>query len=462
MYFKDQPEYQRVFEAMRKKWESLGRTAGKVTLVKGTEEERKALERFLGRPMEKEGLTFSLPEFENALGETRYGGVSLKELLEEYFGEPMVGNQERRQERKNREREFWDKLEREAGRLEEEKPAGETENEAGYEVTASQTQAQAAAREAVNWIRAMREQKSNGYTVVMKEYRISEESAKELVRQVVMCLKLCGRLWDGPTQAKGYGWDGVRLAVLAAKATGNPHALDRQNTAGTLLSYVLCRRDGSEFPENARKWKELYERNGILVDQLSSTVAAFGIHLMTAEGPHPAYEGYWERQEPCIISLANLAHARGAFGESEKIYIVENEMVFSELAEQLSDHPVTLLCTSGQPRTAAYRLMELLCESDERVSFRYAGDMDPEGLDIAQRILDSFPGRVHIWRMSGDDYEKALSQEQVSERRLEMMKNLTNPVLKNTARKIREQKRAGYQEMLLEEMAGDIKRFTSV
>ncbi len=71
MYFKDQPEYQRVFEAMRKKWESLGRTAGKVTLVKGTEEERKALERFLGRPMENEGLTFSLPEFENALGETR-------------------------------------------------------------------------------------------------------------------------------------------------------------------------------------------------------------------------------------------------------------------------------------------------------------------------------------------------------------------------------------------------------
>ena len=141
---------------------------------------------------------------------------------------------------------------------------------------------------------------------------------------------------------------------------------------------------------------------------------------------------------------------------------MENEMVFSELAEQLSDHPVTLLCTSGQPRTAAYRLMELLCESDERVSFRYAGDMDPEGLDIAQRILDSFPGRVQIWRMSGDDYEKALSQEQVSERRLEMMKNLTNPVLKNTARKIREQKRAGYQEMLLEEMAGDIKRFTSV
>ena len=451
LYFKSQPEYRRIFKEMRKKWESLGRTSGRVTMAEARSEERKALERFLGRAMEQEGITFSLSEFEKALGETRYGQVSLKELLEEYFGEPMVGNQERRQQKKNREAKFWEELECEIR-------GTEGNGQLGEEGAGEDKAADKAVRgEIVSWIREMREQKSQGYGVVMKEYQKSPESAKERIREIVRCLKICRSL-PGQEGAKGYRWKGVRLAVLAAETTGNPHALDRQTAVGTLLSYVLCRRDGSSFPENARQWKELYERNGILVDQLSSTVAAFGIHLMTAEGPHPAYEGYWERQEPCIISLANLAHARGAFGESEKIYIVENEMVFSELAEQLSDHPVTLLCTSGQPRTAAYRLMELLCESDERVSFRYAGDMDPEGLDIAQRILDSFPGRVQIWRMSGDDYEKALSQEQVSERRLEMMKNLTNPVLKNTARKIREQKRAGYQEMLLEEMAGDIKR----
>ena len=186
-------------------------------------------------------------------------------------------------------------------------------------------------------------------------------------------------------------------------------------------------------------------------------MAAFGIHLMTDEGLHPAYEGYWRRREACIISLANLVHAKSAFGESEKIYIVENEMVFSELIQRLAGYPITLLCTSGQPRTAAYRLMELLCEGCERISFWYAGDMDPEGLDIAQRITLSFPGRVHIWRMSPKDYEKALSQEQVSQRRIEMMKNLTHPILKRTAEKIREWKRAGYQEMLIREMSQDMR-----
>lgn len=436
LYFKTRPEYQRIFAEMRKKWESLGRTAGNVTLAGGTEKEKKVLERFLGRAVEKERMTFSLCEFEHALGETRYSGISLKELLEEYFGEPMIGNQERKQQKKNREKEFWERLEDELK---------------ADELTAD---------EVLNWIREMREQKNQGYTAVMNEYQRSAEAAGKLIRETALCLRLCRRL-GGQEQEEGYRWKGIRLSVLATKATGNPHALDRQNTAAVLLSYVLCRRDGSEFPQNAREWKELYEKNGILVDELSSTVAAFGIHLMTDEGLHPAYEGYWMRREPCIISLANLGCVRSAYGESDNIYIVENEMVFSELMEQLLDasvSSVTLLCTSGQPRTAAYRLMELLCEGNEGVSFWYAGDMDPEGLDIAQRIFDSFPGRVHIWKMSGEDYGKAVSREQVSERRLEMMKNLTHPVLKKTAEKIHERKLAGYQEMLIKEMAAEIKR----
>lgn len=464
-YFKSQPEYRRIFEEMRRKWESLGRTAGKVTLEKGTDREKKALERLLGKVQEKEKLTFSLPEFERALGETRYGGVSLKELLEEYFGEPMVGNRERKQRKKDREQEFWDELERQV------RGAKAKEQEAGRDIWADQ---------ALSWIKEMREQKNQGYAVVMREYQKSEESARERIREVVRYLRICRCLrgWEPPdfgetmvgnrekkeqdrqALAQGYercGREGIRLAVLAAKATGNPHALDRQNTTGILLSYVLCRSDGGQFPENARKWKELYEKNGIVVDELSSTVAAFGIHLMTDEGLHPAYEGFGLKREPCIISLANLVHVKGAFGESENIYVVENEMVFSELTQRLSGYPVTLLCTSGQPRTAVYRLMELLCEGSEKTALWYAGDMDPEGLDIAQRICDSFPGRVHIWRMGEEDYEKALSQEQVSERRMEMMKNLTHPVLKGTAGKIWKQKCAGYQEMLIEEMAEDVK-----
>ena len=58
--------------------------------------------------------------------------------------------------------------------------------------------------------------------------------------------------------------------------------------------------------------------------------------------------------------------------------------------------------------------------------------------------------------MGPEDYEKAMSGERVSERRLEILKNLSHPELEKTARRLMEHKRAGYQELLLEEMARDV------
>lgn len=425
-YFKARPEFGRIFAAMRKKWESLGRTAGTVTLEAGTEEERRALEGFLGRAMTGERLRFSLAEFEKALGETRFGAVSLKELLEAYSGEALATNRERLEQRKSREDRFWEELEYQAGRI-----------LAGNEPDS---------QEAAAWVREMGQEKTGGYSLVMKEYRKSEESARALVLQVVRCLELCRRS-EPP---------GIRLAVLAARITGSPHALDRQSPAGTLLSWALARREGSGFPPNARSWKALYEKNGILVDELSSTVAAYGIHLVTDQGRHPAWEGYWQMREPGLLSLAGLTRVQAAYGESKDIWIVENEMVFSELLERLSGYPAAVLCTSGQPRTAAYGLLELLCRKDSGHTFWYAGDLDPEGLAIAQRIWNSFPDRVRIWRMGAEDYGKAMSQEAVSRRRLELLDNLTHPVLKKTAECIGRQKMAGYQELLLDELVRDI------
>ena len=429
-YFKEKKEYRRIFLAMRKKWESMGRVAGKVTLFPVSVEERIAIERFLGRAMQPDKIVFSMQEFEEALQETRYENITLTELLEGYFGEKLISNQDKKVNEKNREQEFFKKVERKLLRK-------------GKEF-----------EEAVCWIREMQEGKNSGYGIVMKEYRKSEETAEKLLLQISACLNFCNR-------AKGTEGDftvhGVRLAVLAANIWGNPHALDRQTIAGTLLSCGLCRRLNCDFPQNAQAWKSLYEKNGILVDVLSSMVITYGIHLKTKDGLHPAYEGYLERKEPCVITLANLTDIEGAYGESDTIFIVENEMVFSELVERCGEYSISLLCTSGQPRTAAYQLMELLAK--ENCTFFYAGDLDPEGLDIAERIWRNFPTRVKIWRMGEEDYKKSMSAERISQRRLEILKHLSHPELLKTAKQIRIKGRAGYQELLLEDMVRDIAAF---
>jgi len=62
-----------------------------------TEEEKKSVGRFLGRIIEGDCIEYSLVEFEDALKKTRYSDVSFLELMETYFGESLVSNQERRE-----------------------------------------------------------------------------------------------------------------------------------------------------------------------------------------------------------------------------------------------------------------------------------------------------------------------------------------------------------------------------
>ena len=109
---------------------------------------------------------------------------------------------------------------------------------------------------------------------------------------------------------------------------------------------------------------------------------------------------------------------------------------------------------SGQPRKAGWRLLELLAAED--IQIYYSGDLDPEGMDIAERIWKHYPKNVRIWRMDEASYELSKSEEVISERRLKMMERLQHPVLLETARKIKTCKKAGYQEAVLKEMVHDI------
>ena len=138
------------------------------------------------------------------------------------------------------------------------------------------------------------------------------------------------------------------------------------------------------------------------------------------------------------------------------MYVVENEMVFSYLTSSEKKKACTILCTSGQLRSAAVKLLDLLVKSG--ASVYYSGDTDPDGLGIADRLWQKFQASVHIWRMGPEDYEKSLSGEAVGRFGLAKLEQLKHPVLRETAEYIRREKKAGYQENLLEELAKDIQK----
>lgn len=94
--------------------------------------------------------------------------------------------------------------------------------------------------------------------------------------------------------------------------------------------------------------------------------------------------------------------------------------------------------------------MDLFAKSEIRVY--YAGDLDPEGILIAQKLSQYYKGEFHYWHMETADYEKCRSEEVISPKRMKILERITDGRLKPVMDRIEEYGTAGYQEMLVEEM----------
>lgn len=137
------------------------------------------------------------------------------------------------------------------------------------------------------------------------------------------------------------------------------------------------------------QWRELLQCVGIVPDNISSLVHAFGIRLKKQEIWHPAYEAFCRCGEPYVLTMENLKGITEVQPVGTCVYIVENEMVFSYLMEQVQGKNVSLLCTSGQPRYAALKLISLIVQSG--IPIYYSGDLDPDGIGIAEAVRKQNP-----------------------------------------------------------------------
>ena len=302
----------------------------------------------LGKNFSEGKLRFSCAEFERGLQKTRFAPVDLKSMLEAYFKEPITARKEKKQEAEQERERFLDEL---CGRF------GQSERREGLEGAAS------------FWVRRMRSEKAFGYQLLIREYGKDSEKAAQLAENVGEALERV-KLREETV-----------LAVLAADISGNPHYFDRGMPAGQLLIDAICCLEDRELPKGAHEWRELLLETGIAPDPISSHVHAYGLHLLTPQGEHPAYEAFCRRKEASVITLENLKGVTGARAAGDTVFVVENEMVFCFLVNAISEKEeggLTLLCTSGQPRTAALQVLSLLAEGGCRI--RYSGDMDPEGM----------------------------------------------------------------------------------
>lgn len=413
-YFQSRPGYRRILSELLKKYRSYGRPAGTIRLDDATQEECDAARSIFGRPFSPP-LRFHAAQFEAALQELRFGKVSLKEVLESYFNTEIRTNSELREAENSR-----------------------------FTTMMTQILKQTDNSLCIRWLQTLKDHQGDGYQLPRREAAKDLDGTRHALLQACRSLDLLEQRTQGM----------VRLAVLSAHATSDPHALDSGTLCGKLFLRLLSFRSGLAVPANAEQRDRLYYENGILYDSISSLVTQTGLVLLAGTAEHPACSLFRQRREIYTLSLANLSGLTGARSPSGKVYIVENEMVFTQLCDHVSQFHSLLICTSGQPSVAALRLLDLLAR--EGTQLFYSGDFDGKGLSIAAQLCVRYPNLLKPWHMEIADYDQCRSDILLSKSSRSLLQGCVGTALEAAAEAVKQFDRAGYQELLIPLLETDL------
>jgi len=415
-YFKKKPVYEKLFNEFKKKYESHGKIGGIAVLTGLSTGDKEDISSFLMKDFtSEEEVRVSAKLFEKALLKSRFSSLTTLDILTRYFGIKLRTNKEKSEEDVGKRAEYLAEL-------------------TGYADKAYIKE----------WLTGVFCTGADGAVVIARSYNADKNELKIILQKLIKAIPMLPYFQGGKKKEL--------LAVFAAQAAGNPHFFDDNTLAGNLLTAFL--RDYFRFgyeddlSEAENRSKVLFKA-GLIKDTLSNDVIVYGIRGRCVDGSlHQGMEGFLHQKEPVKLSLLTLANLEETFTNSvdRRVYIVENPAVFSILTSRFPEK--SFICSYGQIRRAVFMLLDLF---NKNTVFSYAGDFDPEGLLIAERLKKRYGDRLAFWKYEPDIYLKYMSEEKLTNQRIKKLDGVRDATLLKIAELMREEGRAAYQESMLEE-----------
>ena len=416
-------DVKRLMIELKKKWISYGRLTGSVTLNHVSDIEKRDIEGITGKHYQNDKVVILAKDFEKALVTNRiFGEVDIKEVLDLYFDEDILTSKEKTLFKKDEDNNFFCSLEKII-----------KENNLDEKIK--------------EWLIYSFSNNNTGYRVLK---RLRKENPEKVITIYTNVVKGIHRILR---EKDLY----LTIAVFASEISGNPHFLDRNTGDGaTLFVSILSFLYEIDYPKNAQSWYELFEKANLIKDEISGCVAIYNVHLMRQKEMHKAAEECYKYSQVFMVSLANLLEVTKASSDNNIVYVVENEMVFSSIQNEIKNTNIGLICSSGQLSITALKIIELLVQGNTAIY--YSGDIDPGGLGICDRLWKKYPNHIIPWFMNKESYYECMSNENISEARLTALSKIENPILKETSAVLNKERKAGYQENIINDYIKDIKK----
>jgi uncharacterized protein (TIGR02679 family) len=424
-YFKKKKGFHPLFLELRRKYSSYGRLAGSIKIEDASIETKEALSGLLGNDFKREkDIKVSVSKFEKALTKTIYKYYSLMEIVESYFGEELRSKKEILAEKE------------------------------GQKLIYFQTYYTYALNDiARQWLDVIIQK--NDYTkIVLNYYERDKETLSSIMNNVINALN---RL-----PLKEY----ERLPIFAATTTKNPHYFDIGTDGGRMLlsalQLYLNDIEGKEYIQSPKSEEitEILSRFNIMRDDINNDVTVFGIKGYYEDGLPSKVLSYAIEEEAVInLPLREVVRLDKLVAFKNKVFVIENSGLYSTLIDKVIELgiDISIICSSGQINLATWKLIDKLVAGNH--SIYYSGDFDPEGIIMVYKMKEKYPEHVHYWHLDVESYKLCLSDEAISESRLNQLLNIQDPELVPLINLLKTKKKSGYQERLMDNILEELKKF---
>ena len=404
-------EFSEFMHLWKKQYEKYGTCKGSINLVLD-EINRACISGLLGKDyygVDCAHITFQ--QLQKAISNTKYENCDFNEVLKMYFNHDILTNKNRQEQEQMRIQNIFKHLLEQEGKSQQ-------------------------------WIHHIYTDHDSVYVRIVQA---SKENEQKCINTVDVVMKALNQLpmWQDKKE---------NISIFASLHTKNPHAFDKNTFPYYLLMHGIVYFLKVDFPKTNLEQNEILYRAGLYQDGISNYCSIARLQALNENyQPHLGWTGFYDSYEALNVNMDNLLHIRSIV-YCDRVYVVENPAVFQALLKMIKKEKIEkigLVCTNGQLNYSAYLLLDILVSSN--VETYYSGDMDPEGLLIADKIKQRYPS-IKLWCYDVRHYEISKSKEQAADQRMHMLDALKDETLIQIGKCINENKnRVGYQENMIEE-----------
>lgn len=413
--------YKKIFLEVYSKYKKYGKITGSFILKAATTEERRILSNFDAKAL-TEGKAKIKSATVRELFNRKLKEYSFEELLVKVVGKELKTNKEIKDEEKEQEEKFYEEI------------LKSCDNGIGRQ-----------------WFIEILDKKKYGYNIIIRKYKSEKEINKleELKRKIILTINSLNKL---PYLNNEY----ENIAVFSAVNTRDSHFFDSDKFTGRLFIKAISFIINKDEPKDINEINEAYYEVGILKDEISNHTTIYGLNAFEKDNSEvTAVNSFNLWREPLQISISNLLKVDYLKAVNNTVFIFENPAVFHKVLKETGDN-ISLICTSGQLNLSSYILLNKIRDLK---NIYYAGDFDPEGLMIAYKLKERYKDKVKFLNYNRESYINIMSNNIIEEKSMSQLNKINCSELDEVIRELRINKRAAYQELLIDEYLDLIKKY---